>query len=96
MAHFYGIASEDEAVAYLDHDLLGPRLIECTGLVLSHHGRSLHAIFGSPDDMKFRSCMTLFHLAGNGREPVFDRALQHFFEGRMDPKTLALLGRNGD
>jgi uncharacterized protein (DUF1810 family) len=96
MAQFYGIASEDEAVAYLDHAVMGPRLIECTGLVLSHHGRSLHAIFGSPDDMKFHSCMTLFHVASTGREPVLDRALQHYFEGRRDPKTLSLLGRNGD
>jgi uncharacterized protein (DUF1810 family) len=60
MAEFYGISSLDEGRAYLAHPLLGPRLILCTETVLALQGRSLHAIFGSPDDMKFRSSMTLF------------------------------------
>jgi uncharacterized protein (DUF1810 family) len=63
MAHAYGITSLAEARAYLSHPLLGPRLIRCTETVLAHDGRSLQAIFGSPDDKKFCSCMTLFSRA---------------------------------
>ena len=63
MAMRYGIGSLDEARAYLAHPLLGPRLIECTCAVLAIEGRPLHAIFGSPDDVKFCSSMTLFSLA---------------------------------
>jgi len=59
-AKFYGIASMDEARAYLAHPGLGPRLETCTGIVVKAGAPSLHAIFGSPDDLKFRSCMTLF------------------------------------
>ena len=71
----YAIGSLDEARAYLAHPLLGPRLIECTRTVLAIEGRSLHAIFGSPDDMKFRSSMTLFSLAADEGDNVFRRAL---------------------
>src|SRR5215475_1100042 len=60
MSQRYAIASREEAETYLAHDLLGPRLIECTGLVLAVKGRTINAIFGSPDDAKFRSSMTLF------------------------------------
>src|SRR3954463_10902527 len=63
MAHRYGIASQAEAEAYLRHPMLGPRLRECTRLVNEVEGRTIHQIFGSPDDLKFRSCMTLFSLA---------------------------------
>ena len=59
----YGIASLAEARAYLAHPALGPRLRDCTGLVCAAQGRTIHEIFGSPDDMKFRSCMTLFAAA---------------------------------
>src|SRR4051812_12574295 len=62
MAQFYGISSLAEARAYLAHPRLGPRLILCTETVLAVEGRSVHAIFGSPDDMKFRSSMILFAL----------------------------------
>jgi uncharacterized protein (DUF1810 family) len=62
-AQFYGIGCIDEARAYLAHPVLGPRLALCTRIVLASEGPSLHAIFGSPDDMKFRSCVTLFSLA---------------------------------
>jgi len=90
MASAYGIASLDEARAYLAHPLLGPRLRQCTQRVLDVDGRDAHAIFGSPDDLKFRSCMSLFaHVAG-GRS-VFDAALDRFFDGRPDPATLRLL-----
>src|SRR5207245_2076660 len=62
-ARFYGIRSIDEARAYLAHPLLGPRLDLCTRIVLTSERSSFHAIFGSPDDMKFRSCVTLFSRA---------------------------------
>src|SRR5207248_6809373 len=59
-SRFYGISSIEEARAYLAHTLLGPRLDLCTRIVLASESSSLHAIFGSPDDTKFGSCMTLF------------------------------------
>ncbi len=93
MAMRYGIGSLDEARAYLAHPLLGPRLIECTRTVLAIEGRSLHAIFGSPDDLKFCSSMTLFSLAADEGEIVFRQALDRYCAGRADERTLALLGR---
>ena len=69
-AEFYGIVSLAEARAYLAHALLGPRLMQCTEAVLAVEGRSLREIFGSPDDVKFCSSMTLFSRAGRGRECV--------------------------
>ena len=92
MAYRYGIGSLDEARAYLAHPVLGPRLIECTRTVLAIEGRSLHAIFGSPDDMKFRSSMTLFSLTADEDESAFRQALDRFCDGREDKRTLALLG----
>lgn len=92
-ARFYGIASLDEARDYLAHPVLGPRLTGATRAVLSHPDRSLHAIFGSPDDMKFRSSMTLF--AEASAEPLFRRALATFGDGRPDPRTLELLAGGG-
>jgi uncharacterized protein (DUF1810 family) len=88
-AQHYGIASKAEAQAYWAHPLLGPRLKECTGLVLAVDGRSAQQIFGPPDDLKFRSCMTLFAQATG--EPVFTRALQKYFDGEADPRTIELL-----
>ena len=85
MAEFYGISSLDEARAYLAHPLLGPRLILCTETVLALQGRSLHAIFGSPDDLKFCSSMTLFSLAAGEGEGVF-RGL----DPTLLPKALAI------
>lgn len=90
MAWHYGITSLDEARAYLAHPVLGPRLIQCTGLVLAARDRSLHDIFGAPDDTKFRSSMTLFALAGDG---LFTRAIGAACGGRPDQRTLDLLGR---
>ena len=90
MAQRYGIASLDEARAYLAHPLLGPRLRECTQLVLHTEGRTIHAIFGSPDDFKFRSCMTLFAFAAPD-EDVFTQALDNYFGAEPDPRTLSLL-----
>jgi len=87
-AQFYGLTGLDEARAYLDHPVLGPRLIECTQIVVDAQAASLHAIFGSPDDLKFCSSMTLFDLvAPNG---VFNQALERWCNGRRDERTIAL------
>ena len=83
----YAISGREEAHAYLQHTTLGARLKECTRLVLNVEGRSLEDIFGSPDDMKFRSCMTLFAQVSS-EDDVFQRALQKYFAGRPDPLTL--------
>ena len=92
MATFYGIGSLEEARAYLAHPLLGPRLVLCTETVLAVKGKSLREIFGSPDDMKFGSSMTLFARASDDDGVVFRRALNLYCRGRPDDRTLALLG----
>ena len=89
-ARRYAIRSVDEAQAYLAHPVLGQRLRAATGVVLAIEGRTLHAIFGSPDDMKFRSSMTLFANVGEAGDP-FARALHRFCEGEPDEATLRLL-----
>ena len=90
MAQRYGIASAAEALAYWQHPLLGPRLAECTALVLAVRGRTLHEIFGSPDDLKFASSVTLFaHVAP--QEPLFAHAIERCCGGHPDAGTLALL-----
>jgi uncharacterized protein (DUF1810 family) len=90
-ATFYGIGSLAEARAYLAHRLLGARLVLCTETVLASGDRSLHAIFGSPDDIKFCSSMTLFALASLQGENAFVQALDRYCGGRMDERTVALL-----
>ena len=90
MAHRFGISSLAEARAYLQHPLLGPRLRECTELALATEGRSVSEIFGHPDDLKFRSCMTLFQHAAP-EERCFEEALQKYFRGEPDRRTLELL-----
>jgi uncharacterized protein (DUF1810 family) len=90
-AQFYGIGSMDEARAYLTHPMLGARLEECTRLVLESGGTSLNAIFGSPDDMKFCSSMTLFVLASGEPDSVFAKAIARWCDGRQDERTVALL-----
>jgi uncharacterized protein (DUF1810 family) len=87
MANYYGITSLREAEAYLSHRTLGPRLRNCTRLVLDVQGRSVEEIFGYPDDLKFRSCMTLFWRATTDNQ-VFDEALQKYFAGVPDQATL--------
>lgn len=87
----FGVASLEEARAYLRHPVLGPRLKECAGLVTRIDGRSITAIFGTPDDLKFRSCMTLFQCAAP-EEKIFGAALQRYFGGVPDARTLELLG----
>ena len=87
MAQHYGIADLAEASAYLAHPLLGPRLKDCTALVNQHATRSAYEIFGSPDDLKFHSSMTLFHLA-NPEEACFRQAIGQFFANSLDNLTV--------
>jgi uncharacterized protein (DUF1810 family) len=87
----YGITGLREAAAYLSHSLLGPRLIECSEAVTLVAGRSARDIFGSPDDMKLRSSATLFSRVTDAN-PVFRRILEQYFDGQLDPRTIALLG----
>lgn len=89
MSQRYAIGSRAEAEAYLAHPVLGPRLIECTRLVLAIGGRTINAILGAPDDSKFRSSMTLFGAVSD--EPVFDDALAKYFAGERDGATLEIL-----
>jgi len=90
MAVKFGIASREEAEAYLKHPILGPRLRECSRLVTQVDGRSIHEILGSPDDMKFKSSMTLFATVAP-EEHVFQEALQKYFGGELDRLTLERL-----
>jgi uncharacterized protein (DUF1810 family) len=90
MAQRYALSSRDEAVAYLGHAILGPRLRECTALVNAVEGRTIREILGSPDDLKFRSSMTLF--AAVSPEPEFAAAIRKFYGGTPDQRTLELLG----
>ena len=83
----FAISSCDEALSYLQHPVLGPRLKECTNLVLQVEGRSALDIFGEPDDMKFRSSMTLFAKVSSA-DDIFERALQKYFDGVPDQLTL--------
>ena len=91
LAQRYGISGIEEAKAYLQHPVLGLRLRRCVEAVLGVPDRSLRQIFGSPDDIKFRSSMTLFALADGG-EPLFQEALDRYCDGIMDPRTVELLG----
>jgi uncharacterized protein (DUF1810 family) len=89
-AKHFGIASLDEAKAYWQHPVLGPRLAECTKLVVTVDGTSASQIFGYPDDLKFRSSMTLFEQAAP-HELLFSGALQKYFPDGPDQRTLDLL-----
>src|SRR5215469_5957212 len=86
----FAISSLGEAEAYLKHEILGPRLRECTRLVNAVRDRSAYEIFGSPDDVKFRSSMTLFSCATTENE-IFKQALQKYFYGEPDPLTIERL-----
>ena len=94
-SRLYAIKSVAEARAYLDHPILGPRLFECAEAVLSVQGKSASEIFGSPDDVKLRSCATLFAQMAPAT-PVFDRLIEAHFQGQPDGKTLQLLGEAGN
>lgn len=91
MATRYAIGSLDEARAYLAHPILGARLRRCTELVNRLEGRSVQQIFGHPDDLKFRSSMTLFARAATGAGAPFKEALARYFAGEEDPLTRELL-----
>jgi uncharacterized protein (DUF1810 family) len=91
-ARFYAISSRQEAEAYLEHPVLGPRLRECTQFVLGVTGRSVHDIFGSPDDLKFHSSMTLF-AAVTADNQDFEGALRRYFGGERDPLTVQALNK---
>ena len=89
-AKFYAIKDLNEAGAYLDHPLLGSRLIDISNTFLGINGKSANAVLGSPDDLKMKSSMTLFSLLPN-TNPVFQAVLDKFFGGRQDEKTLAIV-----
>jgi uncharacterized protein (DUF1810 family) len=86
----FAIASAAEAAAYLAHPTLGPRLLECAESALRIQGRSALEIFGSPDDMKLRSCATLFAAVSSGGS-VFHRIIEKYFQGERDERTIQLL-----
>ena len=94
-ARRFGLSGLEEACAYLVHPLLGARLLECTRLVLAVEGRSAYEIFGSPDDLKLRSSLTLFAQAAAPapipETRVFGEALAKYYGGEPDPRTLELL-----
>jgi uncharacterized protein (DUF1810 family) len=89
LARKFAISSREEAKAYLEHLILGPRLIECTKLVNLVQDSTIEQIFGYPDDLKFRSCMTLF--ANVSGSQIFVEALSKYFKGKSDPATLERL-----
>lgn len=89
MARRYAISGMEEARAYLDHTLLGPRLIACTEALLALEARTAHDIFGSPDDLKLRSSMTLFSSASG--DVRFQAVLDKYYGGESDAATLRLL-----
>ena len=87
----YGLDDVAMAQDYLRHEVLGPRLLECTRAVLGVSGRTAHQIFGSPDDLKFRSSMTLFGRA-DPEQAAFADALAQYYDGQEDFRTVELLG----
>jgi uncharacterized protein (DUF1810 family) len=94
MAKRYGITSADEARAYLAHPMLGARLVECSKLLLTQRNANAFEIFGSPDELKLRSCMTLFAVT-SPQETVFKQVLETFFKGKADEVTVKLLALPG-
>ncbi len=91
-AVYYGIRDIDEAKSYLEHRVLGSRLVEITEALRSLPSDDAHTIFGNPDDLKLRSCMTLFSQIPSA-PAIFQKILDKFFKGDADVKTLRLLGR---
>ncbi|WP_444915203.1 DUF1810 domain-containing protein [Microbulbifer sp. TRSA007] len=86
----FGIKNLDEARAYLEHPVLGPRLKECCKELLQQNNLSAHQIFGSPDDLKLKSSMTLFSIA-DPNDKLFDEVLEKYYEGQKDPRTFEIL-----
>jgi len=95
MAQKFGVKGRREAVAYLQHEVLGPRLRECISAILEHKDKTAEAILGSVDAMKLRSCLTLFAEVAP-EEPCFQEALDAFFGGERDSMTLELLSQEKD
>ena len=89
-ARFYGLSGPAEARAYLDHPVLGPRLVEAARAMLAHRGRDAADVLGEVDAKKLRSCATLF-AALDGAPPEFRALLDAFFNGEADPRTIAAL-----
>lgn len=92
-AKFYGIKNKEEAQFYLKHEVLGRRLIEISSALLHLKSNDANEVMGDPDDLKLRSCMTLFSELPDA-DPVFQKVLIKFFHGECDPKTLAFLNKN--
>jgi uncharacterized protein (DUF1810 family) len=90
MAQEYAIRSREEAVAYLNHAVLGTRLRRCCEALLRHQGRNVQEIMGFPDDLKLRSSMTLFAMI-SPQDSVFHEVLKAFYSGEMDERTIAFL-----
>jgi uncharacterized protein (DUF1810 family) len=86
----FGISSKEEAEAYLEHPVLGPRLRDCTQLLMNIKDLSAHDIFGYPDDLKLHSSMTLFAVVSSC-DSIFREAIQKYFSGNPDQRTLDLL-----
>ena len=91
MPEKFAITSLDEANAFWEHPVLGPCLEECTGLVLAVEGRSAEEIFGYPDYLRFRSCMTLFAECAGSSTLILSESLLKYFEGEADHLTLGIL-----
>jgi uncharacterized protein (DUF1810 family) len=91
LAVTFSVSGQEEARAYIAHPILGVRLKECTSLVMAISARSLNEIFGSPDDLKFRSSMTLFDFVAP--DTIFDEALAKFCGGGRDPATITMLAK---
>jgi uncharacterized protein (DUF1810 family) len=89
-AKHYAIKSAEEARQYLAHPVLGPRLRECAKAVLAVEGRSASEIFGSPDDLKLKSCMTLFESVA-GQDSIFGQVLDKYYQGKRDTRTHEIL-----
>lgn len=92
LSRHFGIRSRDEAASYLEHPLLGPRLRHCVELMLLHEYTTAREILGTPDDLKFQSCLTLF-ITVDKAPSVFDDALDKYFRGSKDSRTIELFSR---
>lgn len=95
MAEKYAIRSAEEASAYLADPILGSRLLRCVEAILSVNDRSAHDIMGSPDDLKLRSSMTLFAAVSDHGSP-FHKAIDHFYNGKFDERTISILSAGND
>jgi len=89
-AKYYAIKDKNEASDYLNHPILGPRLLECTQAMLDVEGKSANEILGYPDDLKFCSSMTLFETVAE-KHSLFSQALEKYYEGKRDERTLEIM-----